>query len=69
MKLDVKNHNKPVPKLWYRILLTLHGILGLSVVVSAFEDKPWVGMGLMLTGYILDHIIRFIRQDNPEIDA
>lgn len=69
MKIDVKEHNKPIPKLWYRVLLIVHGVLGLSVIGAAVQDKPWIMVGIMALGYVLDQVIRFIKQDNPNIDA
>lgn len=68
MKISPKNHNKPVPLTLYRILLILHGVLGLSVVGAAVGHKPWIGMGIMAVGYILDQVIRFIKQDHPELN-
>lgn len=66
MKIDVNDHNKPIPKIWYRVLLVTHGIMGLSVVGTLVEGKPYWSVGCMVAGYILDWVIRFIKEDHPD---
>lgn len=66
--IDPKAYNKPVPKLWFRVLIMVHGLTGISAITAAIQDKPWILAGIMGVGYITDMIIRFIKQDNPELE-
>jgi len=66
--INPSNFNKPVPKFWYRVLIVVHSLTMISAITTAVKDYPWVSLGILVTGYVTDMIIRFIRQDNPNID-
>lgn len=69
MEINPKHYNSSVPKIWYRILLIIHGLTTISAVTAAINDKPWIMVAVMGTGYVCDLVIRFIKEDNPEIDV